>query len=310
MKTKIILASAVCTALFLTSCDSESETPTSSYFEVYNTLTLISPADGTDPVVATPVYKVSQNTRNQMSVSVASFEAAGHKISFDSGFSAFKYGIRELGNLSLEVYTYEKSTTDSHNGENITNLSMIYTNDYVVPSAYSASPTASVDFPYGNYMFLARYDIEGVGTANTFYSMAAFGGETTTSFPGQGGVMQSYTDGNTTFEYAIDTKAMTADIIIYDARFAQQMPSIPVMRVEGLTVKYKTGAIEMTGTGIIPEVLEGGSDGAENWTPNMRYQFDDITFEIKGEYLNVANAHFTVASVFSGSFNGSLTPRK
>lgn len=309
MKARKILTAA-CLTLLVTACSTETDTPNSSYFEVYGAMTLISPTDGSDPEVSNPVYKVSMNTENKMSVSVASYEALNHKIAFDSGFGVFNYGIREVNNLSIETYTFGKSLIDTNSGLTIKNLSMIYTNDYVVPSAYSSSSLATVDFPYGNYFFLTRYDIDGVGTAQTFYPMAAFGGETTTSFPGQGGVMQSYVEQNTTYEYALNTKTMTADLKIFDARFAQQMPSIPVMLLEGLTLKFKSGAIELSGTGIIPQVLEGGANGVEDFTPYPAYQFDDITFEIKGEYLNVANAHFTVASRFAGSFAGELTPRR
>lgn len=131
----------------------------------------------------------------------------------------------------------------------------------------------------------------------TLQPTMTFCGKTTALVGGQ----NPYTNEGTSYQVTLDVVNRKAEVIIYDAHFAEAMPLIRVMRLRDvpLTVDRSTG-YQINGENIIPEVLEG-----ETWVPNEKFVFNKFSLVPTAENLSTASINFTVATVFSGTCQGS-----
>lgn len=96
----------------------------------------------------------------------------------------------------------------------------------------------------------------------------------------------TFSTADTQWNVIIDIRTNRATLKIINACFAQGMPSLPVLKLEGLT--YDSRMLTVTGTDIVPEVSEGSG-----FTPNENYTFKSVKITFKDGHSDI-NATFEV----------------
>ena len=89
----------------------------------------------------------------------------------------------------------------------------------------------------------------------------------------------------------------TADIVIYDAQFAEEMPMKLTMMLKGLNIEFTREGYVIKGENIVPLV---GNDAIEY----PQFAFNEFVFECNDEFLINANVKFTVAGQYRAEFSG------
>lgn len=149
-----------------------------------------------------------------------------------------------------------------------------------------------------NPMLVISYKIGGY-TVRTFSPNAYYTGKTETYFTMPG------SENPTTFEtekcvyrvnFADDMK--TANVVLYNAQFANGMPTMQAIILKSLPVKLTREGYVITAENIVPEMMEGGSA-----TPFPSKTFDKIVVT-SSEDLTRIKCEYLVAGMFHGVFDG------
>lgn len=142
------------------------------------------------------------------------------------------------------------------------------------------------------------YTLQG-NQIKTFASNSYFVGRTETTYPSQEG-MQSFTNDDMMYRVYLNADMKTADVVLYRAKFAPQMKNpIDAIYLEKLPVTFDRNGYSITGTDIIPLASEGAST-----TPHPEYEFNSIEIKTVDSDLTKIDCHYTVKSIFKGSFSG------
>lgn len=145
-----------------------------------------------------------------------------------------------------------------------------------------------------------RYDEDY--TVKTLAADSFYGGKTTTTYPGQGGAVQTFETEAPMYRVVLNVDKMTADVIIYDAQFASMMPKLTAMVVEGLTLTATRDGFTAKGENIIPSTVEGGMV-----TPYPSFPFTSLEVRTTGGDLTQVSIDYVVGGRFTGKFTGSNT---
>lgn len=177
----------------------------------------------------------------------------------------------------------------------VKNLSATLTNIYYCPSDWRQT----AQYPLGD-MLIMNFQLGDQYKVRTFPLLAFYSGVTTSSFSMQG-QEQSYSSDMTLYGVAIDPNNNTAEVGIYNAKFADPMPQL-TMTLKDLMVEYTDDGyvIKAGEEGVIPLV------GTDN-VPYPDYVFNKFEMKCEGENLTGVNIIFQVAGRFNGKFNGAFT---
>lgn len=289
-KTSSILLLAA--SLFgLTSCDVGSGETTQQ--TSYGVINLVSPTDGSTPSASVGWYSLNFNfTQNNVTVSLKDLviDNVTHTLVTDP--------LSYSGNSAGDVLTIKDFSgyLDNNVDLPITNSSFVVssqTNPY--PSS-SGSNEATYD--YGFAVVLASYDIGTRYKVKTFYPDACYKGTTVTQYP-DGETTARFSNSDITYRIVFQQDLKKANVVIYNAKFAEAAPTLACITLEDLSVNYYTGGYEIVGENIVPNVVEGGSS-----TPNEKYTFNSFKLTPAAN-LTDATITYKVATVFNGSFVGS-----
>lgn len=114
----------------------------------------------------------------------------------------------------------------------------------------------------------------GDATVVTFDPNPFYGGSTTTSYD-MDGERKSFTTGQMVYNVTLNPENNTADVTIYNARFAEEMKRSITVALTGLPVTYVGYGYRIDASGVIPVMREGGVT-----TPMPLYTFDRFTFSV------------------------------
>lgn len=161
---------------------------------------------------------------------------------------------------------------------------------------------------YPPYIAVAKYNIGSAFRVNTFPLNPFFRGETVTTYPMGVG---TFTNDKMVYRFIInkdkDTNEFTADLILYNARFAQEMgTTLTAILVPGLSVDFSSTGVSITGENIEPFVY---GDGGQ-YTPYPNYVFNSFNFKTTDAYYTYAVIDYKVAGMFNGHFEGSYLNTK
>lgn len=163
-------------------------------------------------------------------------------------------------------------------------------------------------------MYRPSYDIPPLvvgsyGVGNRFKvitcsSDMSFFGKTVTKYPGG-----SYENSSMVYRIFIDVKKKTADVVIYDAVFANNMPALAVVYLPSLPLILKDGNYEIVAENVIPMVPEGSNGAAVDVDsvlvpyPNFAFKSFKLT-TVPGSLLSKVEITYKVGAAFEGSFEG------
>lgn len=285
------LFSAALLALGACSTEVEDQTQTVGYAAV----NLITPLNGGEPFASKGSYRFFLNlTQAKGTVSTSSLMIDNKAYSFQTDTVSYSY----IGGQGMVIRMQNlKGNLDGDkdmplSGANFDITSYYYVANISVPG-YSQLPENSYPYVIGQYT-AGNWDVA------TFQEDASYYGVTTTSYAGEGGALQSYTNEEMLYRVIIDIDKKTADVIIYNAKFAEPAPTLQAILLKDLNVTWNQGSYSITGEEVVPGVAEGAS-----WTDNPNYVFNKFEMTTTNRKLTQADMEYQVAGRFNGHFSGS-----
>lgn len=145
------------------------------------------------------------------------------------------------------------------------------------------------------------YNVGDLYSVRTFNPEAYMGGTTQTTYEMKG-EHKTYTTDKMLYRTVIDPQTMTADLVIYNARFAEEMGrDLVAVVVKGLKVEWIPNGYSISGSNIIPEYLEGGA-----LQPIPPFIFNSISVSTVGDRMTDFVIDYEVAEQYKGHFTGSV----
>lgn len=301
---KILTLLPLSATLFLSSClDSGGDTTMSSGYTVLN---LVTPVDVAQPVsVFETTYRFDYNISKQtLSLLASELPVGSGTLSFTTPEVPYS-NQNQTGGQSQRFSCVSSPATGVVS--TIDNLQGVITTSVVNPRVYNITPITSVgQSPYFNSAFLMNYRAADSYYIYTFPSDAYFKGRTESTYP-LGGSVQSFETEDCIYRAAIDIKSGKADIVLHNAQFTppgeHAMPKLTFV-LKDLTFTPVRGGYEITGTDIVPQVLEG-----TQLTPNPAFPFKRIALKTTNASMTSVAIEFEVEAAygsFTGSFVGSM----
>lgn len=293
-------------AMGMASCNLDPD-PSSNYITgQFSCTNLVIPADG--DAYATPAdYTMTfYYTEGQVQLSATDLTFNGIKGNFvSSKMNAVTQSyLSEDKNFGFDVTSFSGGSATSGNLsiKNLKGFSSSYLN--VVTENEMIK-----DYPFQAFTPLViSYNVNDDIIVKTFLSDAIYNGTTSVRSAMS---PDAYVDSNTKYRVIFSADLQKADVLIYNAKFAEMMPTLPFFLVKGLKVEYnKTGYIisNPEGQSIIPQTLDGGT-----WIDNPNREISKFEFINSSDDLTSANCYFTVKvgqADFTCEFNGYYTRSK
>jgi hypothetical protein len=288
MKKNYLLAGMAVSALMLASCTGGDDPVTSSYScNLVNVVT--SNTDGTT-TASEGSYDFKYNLTDATMQMVASDVRVGsNSYNFRTSDQVrFSEGSSSQGVTTAFTASEMTATNSSVTASNL--KATIYTvYNYNASLGLSTSVWRHFDINYS----VNDYNVK------TMESDQFFVGDTYSTYV-YNEQHKEYTNSGIVYEIRFNVANNSADLYIYNAKFAEEQPSITLMKVPGLKLQFSFGKYLLEGENLIPEVMESGS-----YTPNPRYVFNTIRFVPSNTDLTQGALSFTVAGMFQAS--ASLT---
>lgn len=134
----------------------------------------------------------------------------------------------------------------------------------------------------------------------TFPNLAYYGGSTTTTYTSDG-KEQEYKAEEPMYMISVNAEAGTAEMTIYNAQFASNMPKIAAINVKGLKIQGdRSHGYKISGQNIVPTVGVGSAA-----TAMPEFTFNNIEVYPSDNDLTSVQINFTAASRFKAIFTGS-----
>lgn len=276
-------------ALALASCSS-GDSPAEEYY-ILDTSALITDSQTTDPSSASPIklnckYNLSERT---VTLNVTELEFNDHDYAFL--LPDLKYTQLNYGNGSVVTFSspgVQETGGSASSGRLEAKITTVY----------------DISIVTGSYLSIVRQPLVTLNVddrykVRTFNAGAVYPGTTATWYVADNQRVE-YTDQNVVYMVSMDLEKKKAYILIQNGKFAEQMPAISLMKLEGLDIEYVHGGYIIKGTDIVPQVAEGKS-----FTPNPSYTFDHLSLRTMSEDLTTVAIDFKVAGRFNGSFSGA-----
>lgn len=224
-----------------------------------------------------------------------------------------QHGVIDVKNLSINNNTVNFSTVDQSytsnlfyanfanvkaSDANISNANFLLTPYYNYPQFVGINPT------YGNpgNIVVANYTYNDAYSVKTFQHNTFFTGTTETVYPYKGEVQNFSTD-KIYYQLSLNVKDSPnkATLTMYNAKFTsvEQEPVKDII-IEDLDVTYDNGSITVSGTEVIPGIMEGNEI-----TPYPSFIINEIEFKTTSADLTWATIKFQVAGMYNGTFSGS-----
>lgn len=299
MKLKLFSISMLAGLMGLSSCnlddDPDSNYQTWSYNDVVN---LVIPNNGTPYATKSNYVLKLFDTLGEITVSNSNLNLEGSSENFTS--SLMKYNLYALGTLENIVVKFSGGYCNGANMTLVTNLNGF--------TSWAYNSLGERDPQIGEYLWYPRpalvmqYNAYQKYTVKTFMQDAIYTGNTTIMT--EGAPNNDFNSGSVRYRVYFQSDLKTADVIFYNAKFAERMPEITFV-VKGLEVNYTRNGYTLSipeGKTIQPEMFEGGS-----LTPYPAYTFTSFLLNNGSSDLTTASINYTITSQYAtyrGVFNG------
>lgn len=301
MKKSILFAASAAMILSLASCSEESkdERTVSAVYKAYNLFNLMK--DQEEAYVLAANYTFTTKYPDQTIVASASGMSlpGGGNASFTTKeipFSTMTVGIGE----SYANELLFSSAEASGNGDEVKDLSANITSAFYAPvGSLTAFPQNA---PSSGQIVLMDYYLGDKWRVRSFWPDMTFRGETITEYPG---MTEHYQTDEIAYRVVIKevdggTSLFSdkADVIFYNARFAQTMPITMTIILKDVNLVFNKAGFTLSGTNLVPYMPEGDS-----LTPYEKFTFDKFELNCVGD-LTRATAEYKVAGIYNGQFSG------
>lgn len=217
-------------------------------------------------------------------------------VSFTTNAMPCETRLYDVNGTALDVTTFSGGTANA-GGQQVTNLSgflssivnWLSTNDPVNPA----------------YKFVAQipvvmsYNVGNAYTVKTFMPDAIYTG--TTRIATVGSPAEPFTNDGVRYRVIFSSDYKKADVIFYNAKFAEAMPVTINFVLQNLDVEFNRNGYVISGKDLTPSLYE--SDGL---TPAPNYQITSFEFINASDDLTVGTAMYTV-QIGKAQYNGDFT---
>lgn len=308
MKHSLIFGTALAAALVFSSCLKDNDGNSATSTATIPAFNLYTPISGmAAPSTGLAYYSFSSAFPEQtITIDVDNMAMPG------GGTGGFKTTAMPFaqGQVSVEGVNCLTLAFSSENanvsGNRVTDLNALVTQAVYAPGNQEI-PGYKRLIPGNTLQYVVmQYNLNDTWRVRTFWPDMTFRGSTTTTYPADmtdpSGEKLTFQNDDIAYrvvmelskEYAITGKA---DVIFYDAKFAPKAPEITVV-LKNLDVKFSSSGYKLSGTDIIPYMVEAG---VLQETP--RYKFNSISVDCTGD-LTASIITYKVADVFNGRFQG------
>lgn len=283
-------------ALLLGSCNSEPGDNTSQV--TYPVYSLVTDRSSADTRAVASAYNFTFNFTQENVVFAAALNFNGSTRTFTSNettFTSDTYSggmVIKLGDIQAYWDNDINKPIENFRCE-ISSMTNTYDKEVLGVPALTEEQKVALNYP----AVLVSYSAGNDYIVSSFPMVAWYKGETTTTFPSQDGT-SDFSDNNMVYRVAIDVSKKTANVVIYEARFAEVMPSLPAVVLENLPVSFENGTYTIKAENVVPKVAEGNG-----LTEYPNYIFNSFEFRRAG--MAQAAISYTVAGRFNGVFTGS-----
>lgn len=286
MKRNAILA-ASCLLVMMASCSSDD--PVMQQSVGYNTVNLVMPLqEDAEAFVQNGSYTfVTESYSQTLNVATQGVTVNNRNYPFTSQSLSYS-GM--LPNISFNApYIY----TDNIRFQGLNGLvtTAVYTPAYLNINNSVLSGVAGIsDF---GVACLIQYEIPDVAMVKTIQREAYYAGNTDTTVSGG----DPFSSKSAVFRVILDIEKQKATVVVYNAKFNSQMPSLTFI-LRNLDIEYTHEGYNIKGENIIPEEVTG--------TPYPNFPFTKFDFKATGKALSDTEIDFTVAGRFHGHFTGTF----
>lgn len=209
--------------------------------------------------------------------------------------------------LGSAYFKNVKGTVSGNNSYDITNSLFYSTPFYFYTPAHAGNYTYTPIYintamgAISQPVLIANYTLGNDYQVRTFPGDAFFAGKTQTQYDANGNTMTNTAE-DIVYRVFFESDLSKANMVIYNARFSGN-PNEPLKEaiiIKGLNVEYSTSGITISGSNLIPDVVEGLAT-----TPYPDYIFNDIVFRTTDKNLTLCTISYQVAGRYYGSFSGS-----
>lgn len=314
---KVLIGLFAMTGLLFASCNMDVKDSTAK--ESYAAFNLINPLDGGTPDASASIYTVDMNVTKLTSTMSGLIYYNKSKFEFLSNdipviqeiganlFKGFEGNVNNdptlpLANTNILVtynfnYPYGQFY-DPDNKNNAFTLNTFYPNKENVAQGGTAidgvlyKPGNSVYAPVvvGSYQMGHDYKVTMFTTDRTYSGITG----TTYSMMGQ---PASATSKTIYYRVILDIKENTACVVMYKAKFSnvESEPEKPVIYIPGLKLTWGDASYTVSGTDIIPMVIEAGK-----LEEMPDFKFARFNMASAGQFMTDATMSFTVINSFKG----------
>lgn len=285
LKSLSILMSAAA-LMSLSSCNLDNDPENNYQNRTFTTCNLVIPASDVSFVTEGTYVLTYYTYDGNMSVQTSDLSLGYGKLNFAT--SAMPFTVQAYtDNGQLYEVTKFKDGIYNDNSTVINNLSgyTSYIVNTLVPNVDPIiSDYPSVFYPALVMQYTANYDYR----IKTFSRDAVYVGNTTIRTQSTG---ESFTNKDVRYRVYLKDGFTKADVIFYQAKFAEKMPSITFV-VKNLAVKGTRNGYSLSipeGQTIVPEMYEGGS-----LTPFPAYTFTSFLLNTTDDNLTTVGVNYTI----------------
>lgn len=292
MKKSLLLSLAAVAVAGFSSCDHNSGVTSTVSFSS-QTFNLITTVDGSaGPVVVSSVYNFNFDQIAATGTIAGEVTNSIQPISFVT--DPIKYKVM---NYQWNDGIHEVIDLETFKSKDVYNIDFQITTMANIPPIISGLP--AIVIPTGYKYLVASYQAGDNVRVRTFWTDVTFTGTTNTSYS-VAGVDKSFNSDDVKYRVIINPTDKKATVILYDARFAEEMPK-PLTNVvlKDLPVTFTNTGYEINGKDITPVCYEGSVG-----TPNTDRIFNSFSLSVGGD-LTSAHISYKVSNVFNGAFSGS-----
>lgn len=193
-----------------------------------------------------------------------------------------------------------ESPTES--GAKVADLNGLLTQAVFMPGS-AEIPGYKLEFPGGTgHIAVLDYKMEDLWRVRTFWNDVTFTGATTTTYKDKDENIVNFENKNIRYRVVMksDKGILTgkADVILYNAKFAETAPEITVV-LQDLDLTFSAAGYKISGKDVVPFMVE-----ANALQPTPRFIFNN--FELSAvDDLTQATINFKVAGIYDGTFKGA-----
>ena len=299
MKLKSLFIGLIGLGLITTSCNLDVDDSENYLSGTYTCSNLVIPADG-EPFATNASYTAAFYTNSgTLTISTSDLNLGYGTFKFQTNAvpSETKLYSVDWSNSALDVTTFSGASANS-DGVTIQNLGGFMSS---VVNVLSTNDPINPEFG-----FIARIPLVISYTANHDYTVKTFMKDAiyrgTTSITTVGSQTEPFINDTIRYRVIFSQDYKKADIIFYDAKFAERMPVTIHFVLQDLDVKFTKNGYTISGTDVIPSLYD-----PSGLTPAPNYVFKSFDFTNTSADLTVGAAMYTVQignAQYNGAFQG------